>query len=189
MVYISNATIKEWEERYGAPLLWSYRQPADSDEFAVIAGSQKHGRAHDITLYIERAGQIAVIAKPFYPPNLYRAPSGGLNPGELLETGAEREAHEETGLGITLEKYILRARVLFTWGDRTIDWTTHVFGATTAEETIAPTDSHEIREARWAAPEEFPFFCDLMRHTGSSGLHYRAALHEQVASLHPLFTA
>ncbi|HUU44557.1 MAG TPA: NUDIX hydrolase [Acidobacteriota bacterium] len=188
-MYIPSTAISEWENRYGTPLLWSYSQPADGDEFAVIAGSQKHGRAHDITLYIERAGRIAVMAKPFYPPDLYRAPSGGLNPGESLEAGAAREAREETGLAISLQKYILRAHVLFTWGERTIDWTTHVFRAITDEETIAPTDSREIREARWAEPDEFAFLCNLMRQTGSSGLNYRAALHEQIATLHPLFAS
>ena len=188
-MYVSSTTISAWEEKYDPPLLWSYSQPADREELAVIAGSQKHGRAHDITLYIERAGRIAVMAKPFYPPDLYRAPSGGLNPGESLEDGAAREAREETGLPISLQKYILRARVLFTCEERAIDWTTHVFRAITDEETIAPTDAREIREARWAEPAEFAFLCDLMRRTDSSGLHYRAALHEQIAALHPLFTS
>jgi len=51
----------------------------------MIRSSQIDGRAHDITLYIENAGRIAVTAKHDYPPGLYRAPSGGLHAGETLE--------------------------------------------------------------------------------------------------------
>lgn len=188
MIFIPSETIAGWEQRYGSPREWDYVQPITERDYGIIKASQKHGRHHDITLYIERDGHIAVIAKPFYPDGLYRAPSGGLEPGEPLEDGARREAYEETGLPITLGRYLLRTNVTFrsrTLGD--IEWHSHIFTATTDQTMIAHTDFNEIREARWAKPSEFAVFGAIMRDTEYGGLHYRAALHEQVADLHPLF--
>ena len=138
-------------------------------------------------MYIEKDGRIAVIAKPFYPAGMYRTPSGGLHDGESLETGAVREAWEETGLRIRLARYLLRADVVFVEGAREITWCTHVFSATTDDTHIEAIDRREIREARWAAPSEFAAFGRLMRESTRGGLHYRALLQEQVAAIHPVF--
>ncbi len=187
-MYISQETIRSWSGLYGTPRQWSHRQAVTPSDYGIISGSQKHGRRHDITLYIEGDGLIAVIAKPFYPPGLYRAPSGGLEPGETLEAGSAREAHEETGLDVELASYLLVATVVFTCPDKpAIEWHTHVFSATTSDRTLAPTDHHEIREARWADPSEFATFSAIMRESQRGGLLYRAALHDEIAKAHPLF--
>jgi 8-oxo-dGTP pyrophosphatase MutT (NUDIX family) len=188
VIFIPNDTIAAWEQRYGSPRVWDQIQPITERDYGIIKASQKHGRHHDITLYIERTGVIAVIAKPFYPQGLYRAPSGGLEPGESLENGARREAMEETGLPIELGRYLLRTNVIFrssTLGD--IDWHSHIFSATTSQSRIAHTDHDEIREARWAQPSEFATFGTIMRASEYGGLHYRAALHEQVADMLDVF--
>lgn len=186
---IAPEMIAEWEVRYGRPVEWEHRQPVSSHDYEGIRSSQKHGRAHDITLYIESRGRFAVIAKPIYPQGLFRAPSGGLHAGETLEEGALREAHEETGLSVTLDKYILRAHVVFDDYGREIDWWTHVFTATTEDEHIAPTDTREIREARWAEADEFKHFTAMMVSADRGGLRYRAALHGQIARLIPTFNS
>ncbi|MEW5873592.1 MAG: NUDIX hydrolase [Candidatus Zixiibacteriota bacterium] len=186
-MFVSAASIKGWEGRYGTPVEWTDVQSISDEDHQVISHSQRHGRRHDITLYIEGDGKIAVIAKPFYPPGLYRAPSGGLDPDEDLETGAAREGLEETGLTVRLERYLLRAHVAFTSRLGDIAWHTHVFSASTPDRLIAPTDHHEIREARWADPGEFRDFDLIMRRSERGGLQYRARLHEQVARLHHLF--
>ena len=186
-MFVTPEMIGQWEERYGVPREWSHHQPMSDRDHGVIKGSQRNGREHDITLYVEHQGLIAVIAKPFYPPGLYRAPSGGLNPGESLEEGAQREAIEETGLTIALRQYLLRTDVVFEAPLGRIAWHSHVFSATTEQTSIQPTDHHEIREARWAQPGEFATFGAIMRDTNLGGLHYRASLHEQIARLHPLF--
>lgn len=92
------------------PLEVAFEIPYRASEFDFLKRSQKHGRAHDVTLVIFRGPEIAVIAKPHYPPGLYRPPSGGVNPGESFEAGALREAREETGLDIALVRYLARAR-------------------------------------------------------------------------------
>jgi len=187
-MFVSDQTIESWAALYGVPRTWSHRQAVTPHDYAIISGSQKHGRRHDITLYIEGDGKIAVIAKPFYPPGLYRAPSGGLEPDESLESGAAREALEETGLRIQMCNYLLVATVIFECGGKpSIEWHTHVFSATTADRTLSPTDHHEIREARWAVPDEFATFGAIMRRSQRGGLMYRAALHDQVSQIHRAF--
>ena len=186
-MYIPEQMVRGWELRYITPVVWHHHQEITDGDYEGIHASQKRGRAHDITLYIEHDGLLAVIAKPIYPPGLYRAPSGGLDPGEELEIGAMREAIEETGLDVQLHSYLLRAHVVFAAPCGSIAWTTHVFTATTEAATLAPTDHHEIREARWAAPSEFVNYSEIMRGADRGGLRYRAALHDQIAHLHPLF--
>jgi len=187
-MFVSDQTIESWAARYGTPRKWAHQQVVSPEDYAVISGSQKHGRRHDITLYIEGDGKIAVIAKPFYPPGLYRAPSGGLEPEESLEAGATREALEETGLRIQLRDHLLATAVIFECsGKPDIEWHSLVFSATTQDRILSPTDHHEIREARWATPDEFAVFGAIMRRSQRGGLLYRAALHEQVAQIHPAF--
>ncbi len=184
---IAAEVITRWESRFGKPVEWDHHQPISSYDYDGIKASQKGGRAHDITLYIENRGRFAVIAKPVYPRGLFRAPAGGLRNGETLADGASREALEETGLTVTLEKYLLRAHVVFEDCGREIHWWTHVFSATTTDEHIAPTDTQEIREARWATADEFRHFTEMMVTADRGGLRYRAALHNQIARLLPAF--
>jgi 8-oxo-dGTP pyrophosphatase MutT (NUDIX family) len=187
MSFIPEFERPRWKLQYGRPARWRHVQPVAAPELRMIRSSQIDGRAHDITLYIENAGRIAVTAKHDYPPGLYRAPSGGLHAGETLEQGARREAIEETGLSIELTSYILCAEVVFEHDTENLRWTTHVFSATTSGGVLAHTDHREIREARWARPDEFIGFDRLMNESPSGGLRYRAALHGEVVRLLPLF--
>ena len=114
----------------------------------MIIASQKNQRAHDITFFIVDGEEIVAIAKHNYPPGIYRAPGGGLEPGESLEDGAGREAMEETGLDIALERYLVRAEVQFFAGESSVDWTTHVFGARSTGGHLYAWDAKEISEVR-----------------------------------------
>ena len=179
-MYLTDDILSAAREKYGIPEVLRFQTASAEREMDMIIGSQKHGRAHDITLFILHNGKIAVTAKHHYPPGMYRPPSGGMTPGESLEDGGAREAYEETGLSIILERYLLRIEVEFSSPTRTVNWTSHVFTARCIGGEIGPHDHHEIREARWALPEEFPAFSALMRQSDSGGLQYRAFLQDEV---------
>jgi 8-oxo-dGTP diphosphatase len=150
-------------------------------EFGVVRGSQKHGRAHDVTLFIIKNGQIVVIRKPMYPSGAFRAPSGGIAPGEPFEVGALREAYEETGLVVSLEKYVLRAKVRFSHGSNRINWTSHVFTASSIGSELNPIDTHEIAEARFVTVDELMGSTrSALLASGSTGLRYRSELNDSV---------
>jgi ADP-ribose pyrophosphatase len=180
-MYITAEIIREIEERYGVPdeVRWQFEMLPR--EFDIVRRSQKHNRAHDVTLFIIEGEQIVVIKKPFYLPGVYRAPSGGVAPGEAFEAGALREAYEETGLEVALERYIVRALVKFTCAGEKIDWVSHVFSAHPTGGTLAPIDTHEIAEARFATIDEMlgPMR-EAMLASGSTGLRYRAQLQDVV---------
>jgi ADP-ribose pyrophosphatase YjhB (NUDIX family) len=168
------------EKIYGSPDELDYTQPVTPREYERIRGSMKNGRAHDITLYIQKDGGYIFIAKHIYPPGLYRAPSGGVRPGESFEDGAKREALEETGTDIRLLRYFLRIRVRFESQSRRIDWTSHVFLAEHIKGDIESRDKGEIREARLIYPDEIPAFIEKMRGLDIGGMNYRAFLTEEV---------
>jgi ADP-ribose pyrophosphatase YjhB (NUDIX family) len=188
-VYVDASKIREAEARWGVPVEERFDVPASAADLAFIRSTQKHGRAHDVTLLIWDAPRrkLAVTAKHGYAAGAYRPPSGGLEPGESFEQGALREALEETGLDIELTRYVLRAHVRFApAGEQeseieAIEWATHVFEAEARGGELAPIDTHEIREAAWATREELlgPLAEKLLLRE-AAGIRYRVALHRAI---------
>jgi ADP-ribose pyrophosphatase YjhB (NUDIX family) len=168
--------IAEMERSYGHPDYLTFFVKATSKETDRIRSTIKRGRAHDITLFISKDDGDIFISKHFYPPGLYRAPSGGVHPDEDFITGARREALEETGVEIELQKYILRIDVKFQSEDDTINWTSHIFTAKYKGGEIMPQDAHEIKEARLIQLDEVPNFKEIMLKSGNAGFRYRAFL-------------
>jgi 8-oxo-dGTP pyrophosphatase MutT (NUDIX family) len=182
-MFITADIVKAVEECYGFPLELSRSYEMTAREFDVVRRSQKHGRSHDVTLFIVRENEIVVIKKPMYPKGAYRAPGGGVSPGEPFEEGAIREAYEETGLQIALQSYLARFRVAFTCVGEVIDWTTHVLSAEPVGGTLQPIDTHEIIEARYVTVAELRGSINkALLESGSTGLRYRAELSEIVVN-------
>ncbi len=174
----------EVERKFGRPEALHLEQEIRPEEMALVRNSQKDGRAHDITLFIFRDSQLALIKKPSHPPGVFRAPSGGLRPGEPFEEGAKREAREETGLEIEIDMYLLRLQVRFTCGDEYIDWTTHVFCARAVGGELAPRDTKEIIAAQWASLEELQGpIREALLSSGWPLLTHRASLTDRVARI------
>lgn len=182
-MFVTDSLIRLMEDRYGVPDRRSFDIPCTSRELDRIRGSQKEGRNHDVTLYIRKEKQWIVMAKHVYPPGLFRAPSGGLHPGERFEDGIARELGEETGCEATLQRFLLRTDVTFRADDRRLYWRSFVFLGEYLRGDFRYTDHHEIREVRLAEWAEFAVWGRVMRGLDMGGLHYRAALHERVASL------
>jgi 8-oxo-dGTP pyrophosphatase MutT (NUDIX family) len=180
-MYITAATVSALESKFGRPVEIESAYEMRAREFEMVRRSQKHGRAHDVTFFIIHDNRIVVIKKPQYPPGAYRAPSGGVDPGEDFETGALREGYEETGLTIALQRYVLRSRVRFTCGPGQIDWTSHVFTAGIESGDLDPVDTEEIVEARFAdVGELMGGIRNALLDSGSTGLRYRSELNDVV---------
>ncbi len=170
-------------DKYGYPPVIAMEAPVDEEEYNFIRSTQSYGRNHDITLYIFKGNKVIVNAKHHYPNGLFRAPSGGLKPGEEFEEGVFRETYEETGTKIKILRYILQINVSFSFGRKSIPWRSHVFTAKYLSGKIEPTDHREIREARLAELVEFDDFKKIIDRMESGGLTYRARLHEEVIKL------
>jgi 8-oxo-dGTP pyrophosphatase MutT (NUDIX family) len=168
------------QNELGRAVVAEMQYEIDPIEFDMVEGSMGDGRDHDVTMFIrnrEDPSKIAVIRKPIFPSTVFRAPSGAAGLDEPLVEGAVREAHEETGLDIELTRYLLRIHVKFTNGERSIDWTSHIFEARHVDGEIDPIDTGEIAEARWATLDELQGgIRRALLDTNWSLLNYRVAL-------------
>lgn len=177
-MYVTSEIVREVEHRYGTLVEMSRQYEMTPEQLDIVRLGQKHGRCHDVTLVIvDDERNIVVIRKPSYPLGAYRTRSGGFEVGESFDDGAIREAKEETGLDIVLEKYLIRANVRFHCGSEVIDWTTHVLQARSTGGMLQPIDTKEIVEVRKATIAEITgSFREVLIATGSPGLRYRAEL-------------
>ncbi len=166
------------EKKYGKPRELAMSFPMNPSEFDMLKASMRDGRDSDATLFIFKEHKVLVIAKPWYPEGLYRAPSGGIKPGEDMELSAKREAYEETGAVIELSKYILRIHVTFTCSQEKVGWISHVFCAKYLSGDLHPIDTKEIKKVTLMSLEELSSLKNELLAQNSGGLCYRAALTE-----------
>ena len=180
-MFLKAEEIVRMERLYGTPDEERITVEMGEREWALLRRTQTRGRAHDVTLYVRRGDDLAVIAKHSYPPGVYRAPSGGVTPEETMEEGIAREVNEELGIAIRLQRYLLREKVDFRRGSDAVLWTTHVFTAEPLTTELAPTDHNEIREARWMPLREVSGpVAKALGSSRSAGLRYRGYLHRRV---------
>jgi acetyl-CoA carboxylase carboxyl transferase subunit beta len=175
---VSSAVSDLFAERYGAPQPLAWEGEISDVEWALATYNPT--RFHDVTLFILDPGQrLALIRKPHFALDVWRPPGGGIKPGEDPSAGAAREALEETGLRVEIERYLVEATALFRNGGRELPWTTHVLLARTDETELAPGDPAEIAAARWGTLAELggPLRAILLG-TGRAFWRYRVALHD-----------
>lgn len=165
-------------ERYGEPAVLTWEGEISDVEWGVA--TYNPDRFHDVTLFILDASErIALIRKPHFALDVWRPPGGGIKPGEDPTSGAVREALEETGLQVALERYLVEADAIFRNGGRELRWRTHVVLARTRDTELAPDDPGEIAAARWGTLAELggPLRAILLA-TGRAFWRYRVALHD-----------
>jgi ADP-ribose pyrophosphatase YjhB (NUDIX family) len=182
-VHVTEAVLAPLRERYGEPALLEWQGEIDEREHALATYNPR--RMHDVTLFIVNGGRLALIRKPHFEPGIWRPPGGGVKEGEDFVAGVRREAVEETGLEIELQRYLVAAKARFVYEPHEVPWRTHVFLATTEDEELRPRDRDEIAGARWGTLEELagPLRRRLLA-TGRAFWRYRVALHD--AALHQL---
>ncbi len=117
-MHIGRHIVQELVFTFGEPDVERWDVPMTDKE---LDGVERHlglGRAHDVSLVIQKESRLAVIRKSGYPPGAYRFPSGGIHPEESFLDGAVREALEETGLSVRIEDYLLQVHATFVSGLR-----------------------------------------------------------------------
>jgi ADP-ribose pyrophosphatase YjhB (NUDIX family) len=177
-MHLTEAVLAPLRDRYGEPRPLRWEGEVSPAEFALAGGSP--GRRHDVTFFVfDTRGRLALIQKPSYPPEIWRPPGGGVRPGEEFEAGVRREALEELGVEIELERFLVSSEALFRCDDGVIDWRTHVFSARTQADALRPIDTHEISAARWGTTGELagPLRAAMLE-TGRALWRYRVALHD-----------
>ena len=137
-------------------------------------------RTHDVTLFIlDPADRVALIRKPHFADGVWRPPGGGIKPGEDFVAGAVREALEETGLHVELQRYLVVSDTTFRNAGRALPWHTHVLLARTEDTDLAPDDTDEIAAARWGTLAELAGpLRDRLLAQNRAFWRYRVALHD-----------
>jgi ADP-ribose pyrophosphatase YjhB (NUDIX family) len=176
-VLVTEAVLEPLRKRYGEPKRLEWEGEISERELALATYNPK--RMHDVTLFILNGDRLALIRKPPFPEGVWRPPGGGIKPGEDFVDGAVREALEETGAHVTLDRYLVVSHALFAFGGEDVEWQTHVFSARTTDAELAPQDGAEIEAARWGTLAELagPLRERLLA-TGHALWRYRVALHD-----------
>lgn len=180
-MHIDEAALASLRTRYGEPAPLEWDGEVGEREFALAAFNPT--RRHDFTFFVFNGDHLALIEKPQYPPGIWRPPGGGVRAGENVARGIRREALEELGVEIELERYLVASKARFRFGGETIEWRTHVVSAGTDGDELAPQDTEEISAARWGtlAELEGPLRERLLA-TGRALWRYRVALHDAAAA-------
>jgi len=117
---------------------------------------RKSNRRGEVVLAIRRPdGQVLLHTKPFYPPGVFRLPSGGVHPGESVLAGMAREAKEETGLDVTVERFVGVIEYEFRHGQRRLPFVSYVLLTRAGADAPAVQDPDEqITGFRYVSPAE-----------------------------------
>ncbi len=177
-MHLTEAVLAPLRERYGEPRPLRWEGELSRQEFALAGRTPE--RRHDVTFFVfDPSGRLALIQKPSYPKGVWRPPGGGVKPGEEFERGVRREATEELGIHIELERFLVSTEATFRCEGAVLEWRTHVFSARSEETTLDPVDTREISAARWGTTEELagPIRARLLE-TGRALWCYRVALHD-----------
>ena len=176
-MHVDEAVLAPLRERYGQPVPLDWEGEISDREHALATYDPR--RMHDVTLFIFNGDRLALIRKHGFEPDVWRPPGGGVKAGEEFVAGVRREALEETGLRIELQRYLVAANARFLYGPHDVQWRTHVFLATTGDVELAPRDVDEIEAARWGTLAELggPLRKRLLA-TGRAFWRYRVALHD-----------
>jgi ADP-ribose pyrophosphatase YjhB (NUDIX family) len=87
------------------------------------------------------------MKKTFYPAGAYRLPTGGINPNEPILDALLRETHEETGLQVSLTRFLAAVGYrIASKGDTPIFYT-FAFLLNETGGTLSPIDKKEQVEA------------------------------------------
>jgi ADP-ribose pyrophosphatase YjhB (NUDIX family) len=178
IVHVTEEVLAPVALRFGTPALLEWTGDVTEREYALATYDPE--RTHDVTLFILGPGdRLALVRKPHFAAGIWRPPGGGIKRGEDFIAGAEREALEETGLHVQIERYLVATAARFVHAEHEVDWRTHVLLARTPETTLAPRDIDEIAGARWGTLEELagPLRERLLA-TGHALWRYRVALHD-----------
>jgi 8-oxo-dGTP pyrophosphatase MutT (NUDIX family) len=166
-------------QQYGVPRRVEFAVEMLPEEFQLVQQSVEGGRWHDVTIFIRHQGKFVVIEKHAYAQTgIVRAPSGGANPSEGLIIAAKREAREETGFDVEVERFVLESHVMLSCCDEpAIPWVSYVFLARVVGGKLGAEDVREISDVQLRTREELlTEVRPLMLASGLGGFEYRAKM-------------
>ena len=155
---IDERELEKLAERYGPFERRRYALRLAEGEFSYWRDRLARDRRGEVVLAIQDAdGRLILHTKDFYPAGIYRLPSGGVRWGEDILSAAQREAREETGLEIEVERLLGVLEYEFRCGEETMPFVSYVFLVREVGGRLIPQDAGErIASFRRVPPSELP---------------------------------
>ncbi len=92
----------ELSRRFGTPVTSSADLGSSSYLRRVV-----ESRFAEVCMVVCRpSGRMLAFRKPFYPAGIFRLLTGGIEDGESIREALLREVHEETGLNVTIARFL-----------------------------------------------------------------------------------
>lgn len=153
---MDEAEVSRLLAEYGPGRRWPVNFEVSAETFGewwrkLVVKSNRRGEA---VLVIQRSdGQVLLHTKQFYPEGIYRLPSGGVHPDELVLEGMLREAKEETGLDVTLDRFLGTVEYEFHYEQRRLPFVSYVFVLQVNDGLPVAQDAGEqITDFRYVSP-------------------------------------
>lgn len=179
--------------RYGEPVERSLVYQVSEETFGYWERTRQKRVAEVVLLLRCADGRYLVHTKSFYPPGTYRLLSGGIKPGEELLAAVKREALEETGMAVRIERFLGVLHYRFVWGGRSVPFTSYLFvvagdceAAGSLDLARSSTAEENISAFRRVTPEELGDIADALEALPPDWIEwgrFRAAAHRLAGEL------
>lgn len=142
----------------------------------------------EVTLFILRpSGNVILHAKEFYPEGIYRVPTGSIEQGEDVVTAVHREAREETGLTVAIERCLGILEYEFRYRGETFPFVSYVFLVRENGGQLRPQDQGEritsFKEVPLTELDAVAWNLRALEADWRDWGHYRAIAHSFVAEV------
>jgi ADP-ribose pyrophosphatase YjhB (NUDIX family) len=142
----------------------------------------------EVALFILRpSGNVILHTKEFYPEGIYRVPTGGIEQGEDVMTAVHREAREETGLTVAIERCLGVLEYEFRHRGETLPFVSYVFLLRENGGQLGPQDKGEriasLREVPLTELEAVARNLRAIQADWRDWGHYRAIAHSFAAEV------
>jgi ADP-ribose pyrophosphatase YjhB (NUDIX family) len=188
MTLIDETELAQLNERFGPGRCWhvSVDTTSSGREYWNRKLIGKADRRGEVALAIQRPdGQVLLHTKSFYPAGVFRLLTGGIRAGEPVLSGAMREAREETGLPVTLERFVGWVQYEFRCQEQRTPFVSYVFLMQTDNRPPLPEDNTELISGfRYVPPGELLQVAEQLRSLQTDWAEwgaFRAPAHEMVA--------
>jgi len=119
--------IAELSALYGAPARRQCILKVSHATYDLWTRIQPRRRGEVVLFICRTSGHLILHTKDFYPAGTLRVPSGSIKKREELVDAAQREAREETGLEVDIERFLAVIDFVFQYQEHSRHFQSHLF--------------------------------------------------------------